>query len=73
MVIRRTQSFEAVDFLTRTAQKMKSSISDFFTKCDQIHRKLRIWSHFLKESLMEKPHFLCSVRSWIYNFDKTVP
>ena len=24
---------------------------DFFSKCDQIHRKLRIWSHLLKKSL----------------------
>ena len=33
-----------------TAQKMKFSIQDFFRKCDQIHRKLRIWSHLLKKS-----------------------
>ena len=30
------------------AQKMKFSIKDFFSKCDQIRRKLRIWSHLLK-------------------------
>ena len=36
------------------AQKMKFSIKDFFSKCDQIHRKLRIWSHLLKKSFMEK-------------------
>ena len=36
-----------------TAQKMKSPIKDFFSKCDQIRRKLRIWSHLLKKSLME--------------------
>ena len=36
-----------------TAQKMKFSIKDFFSKCDQIRRKLRIWSHLLKKSLME--------------------
>ena len=36
-----------------TAQKMKFSIMDFFSKCDQIRRKLRIWSHLLKKSLME--------------------
>ena len=29
------------------------SIKDFFSKFDQIHRKLRIWSHLLKISLME--------------------
>ena len=32
---------------------MKLSIKDFFSKCDLIHRKLRIWSHLLKKSLME--------------------
>ena len=37
---------------TITAQK-KFSIKDFFSKCDQILRKLRIWSHLLKKSLME--------------------
>ena len=26
---------------------------NFFSKCDQIRRKLRIWSHLLKKSLME--------------------
>ena len=35
-----------------TAQKVKFSIKDFFSKCDQICRKLRIWSHLLKKSLM---------------------
>ena len=32
---------------------MKFSIKDFFSKCDQIRRKLRIWSHLLKKFLME--------------------
>ena len=36
-----------------TAQKMKFSIKHFFSKCDQIRRKLRIWSHLLKKFLME--------------------
>ena len=36
-----------------TAQKIKFSIKDFFNKYDQIRRKLRIWSHLLKKSLME--------------------
>ena len=35
------------------AQKMKFSIKDFFNKCDQICRKLQIWSHLLKKSLIE--------------------
>ena len=32
---------------------MKFSIKDFFSKCDQIQRKLRICSHLLKKTLME--------------------
>ena len=44
-----------------TAQKMKFSIKDFFSKCDQICRKLRIWSHLLKKTLMESLVF-CAVR-----------
>ena len=32
---------------------MKFSITDFFSKCDQIRRKLRIWSHLLKKSVVE--------------------
>ena len=36
-----------------TAQKMKFSFKDFFSKCDQIRSFLRIWSHLPKKSLME--------------------
>ena len=45
-----------------TAQKMTFSIKDFFSKCDQIHRKLRICSHLLKKSLMENFIF-CAVKA----------
>ena len=38
---------------TKNAQKMTLSIKNFFSKCDQIRRKLRIWSHLLKKSLMQ--------------------
>ena len=41
---------------------MKFSIKDFFSKCDQIRRKLRIWSHLLKKSSMENFIF-CAVSS----------
>ena len=34
-------------------KKMKLSIKDFFSKCDQICKKLWIWSNLLKKSLME--------------------
>ena len=37
----------------RTAQKMKFSIKDFFSKFDQIRSFLRIWSYLLKKSLIE--------------------
>ena len=33
-------------------QKMKFSIKNSFSKCDQIRSLLRIWSHLLKKSLM---------------------
>ena len=36
-----------------TARKMKFSIKDFFSKCDQIHSFLRISSCILKKSLIE--------------------
>ena len=36
-----------------TSQKLKFSIEDFFSKCDQIRRKLRIWSHLMKKFIME--------------------
>ena len=36
-----------------TAQKIKFSIKDFFSKCDQIRSFLRIWSHLLKKSFTE--------------------
>ena len=41
-----------------TTQKMKFSIMDFFSKCDQIRSFLRIWSHLLKKSLIETLSFL---------------
>ena len=43
-----------------TAQKMKFSIQDFFSKYDQISKKLRIWSHLLTKSLM-KNFIFCTV------------
>ena len=43
---------------------MKLSMKDFFCKCDQIRKKLRIWSHLLKKSLMENLFFV----EWIQVF-----
>ena len=57
--------------LQNTAQKMKFSIKDFFSKCDQICRKLQIRSHLLKRSLIENFIF-CAVKHkhgyWIFKF-----
>ena len=50
-------SISAID----TAQKMKFSIKDFFSKCDQFRIFLRIWSHLLKKSLMENV-IICAMR-----------
>ena len=47
--------------LLNTAQKIKFFIKDFFRKCDQIRKKLHIWSHLLKKSLMENFMF-CAVQ-----------
>ena len=41
-------------------QKMKIFIKDLFSKCDQIRRKLGIWLHLLKKSLMRNFIF-CAV------------
>ena len=45
---------------TATAQKMKFSIKDFFSKCDQISSFLQIWSNLLKKCLMKNLIF-CAV------------
>ena len=43
-----------------TAQKIKFSIKDFFSKCDQIGSFLQIWSYLLEKSVMENFIF-CAV------------
>ena len=50
-----------------TAQKMKFSINNFISKCDQIRKNLRIWSHLLKTFLMENFIF-CAVWKSQENF-----
>ena len=70
-----TWSYPFVVFLlsrkrASTTQEMKFSVKDFFSKCDQICRKLRIWSHLRKKCLMENFIF-CTVKvslnvKWIY-------
>ena len=39
--------------IKKAAQKMKFSIKDFFSKCDQMRSFLRIWPYLLKKYLME--------------------
>ena len=49
-----------------TSQKMKFFIKDFFSKYDQICRKLRIRSHLLKKSSMENFIFCAVLTSKVY-------
>ena len=51
-------------------------MKDFFSKCNPIRRKLRIWSHLLKKSLIENFIF-CAVTTQkmkfpVKNFVKNV-
>ena len=50
-----------------TAQKMKFSIKDFFSKCDQIRGKMGISSHLLKKSLMENFNFCALLQPLMKN------
>ena len=43
-------------------------MKDFSSKCDQIHRKLQIWSHLLEKSLMENFVFYAVSITIIYDF-----
>ena len=74
--LKKTKTIECWD---TTAQKMNFSIKDFLSKCDEINRKLWIWSHlletadlvtFTKEMLNEKLLFLRSAKIfgflWIF-------
>ena len=51
-----------------TAQKMTFSIKYFFSKCDQIRSFLRIWSHFLKKSLIENVIFCAVLNAFLKLF-----
>ena len=45
---------------------MKFSIKDFFSKCDPIRRKVRIWSHLLKKPFMENFSFCTVIAVLLY-------
>ena len=47
MLMRKVKKFKSF-----TAPKIKFSIEYFFSKYDQIRRKLPIWSHLLKKSVI---------------------
>ena len=51
-----------------TVQTMKFSIMDFFSKYDQIRRKLRNLVTFAEEILKGKPHFLCCGPTFLQKF-----
>ena len=51
--LHRKQKNFLVSIFSTLFKKMKFFVKDFFSKCDQIRRKLRIWSHLLRKSLME--------------------
>ena len=60
IVLKKNCDYFAHDFMTITTQKMKISIKDSFSKCNQIRSFLRIWSHLLKKILSGKDFFVCS-------------
>ena len=57
---------ERTCYLFFNAQKMKFFIMEFSSKCDQIHRELRIWPHLMKKSLMENFFFVQCLLIKIY-------
>ena len=69
----RISHFHLITFLItaskNTLHKMKFSIEDSFSKFDQIHSFLRIWSHLMKKSLTENFIF-CAVTPEPCNFIK---
>ena len=52
-----------------TAQKMKFSSKDFFSKCDQIRFFLQISSHLLKKPLIENFIFCAVLKLFYITFD----
>ena len=40
--------------------KMKFFNKDFFSKCDEIHKKLLLWTHLRKKYLRKTSFFFCS-------------
>ena len=57
-------TIHAILFLSKTAQKMKFSIKEFLSKCDQIRSFLRIWSNLLMKFLMENFFFCKQIKKF---------
>ena len=55
-----------------TAQKMRFSIKDFFSKCDQIRIFMRIWPYLQKKSLIENFIFCAVIVSKIDLLETTI-
>ena len=49
---RNNSGLKSIEYNKAIHKKMEFSIRDFFSKYDQILRKLRIWSHLLNKFLM---------------------
>ena len=57
-----------------TAQKMRFFIKALSSKFDQVHWKLRMWSHLLEKSVMENFIFFCSdadIKKSFYLIDRS--
>ena len=57
---------------------MKFIVKNFFNKCDQIRRKLRVWSYLLKKSLMENFIFcaarnVLTIKNIVFQFSVRIP
>ena len=61
-----SEIFDNRNYSATTAQKMKFSIKDFCSKCEQIRSSMRVWSHLLKKSLMENFIFYAVNRSQVW-------
>ena len=58
------------EFITKNnAQKMNLLVKDSFSKCEQILKKLRIYSHLLKKFLTENFIF-CAVKGNVTDYLK---
>ena len=50
-------------------KKMKFTVMDFFSKCNEIRRKLRIWSHLVRKFSRENFIFLVMRQMKTQNFE----